>query len=196
KFTEKGEIILRVKQVADESETASLRFAISDTGIGIPADKRGLLFQSFSQVDGSMSRNFGGTGLGLAISKQLAEMMGGNIGVDSEVGKGSTFWFTARLHKESGAAQNDYRISGQIRQARILVAGAHEVSRQVLAESLRFLGCRFEECVDSLQACEQLRSAAARNESFDLAVIDVESFENNCEPLCDALLQDAALQQT
>ncbi|MCP4715321.1 MAG: response regulator [Deltaproteobacteria bacterium] len=196
KFTEKGEIILRVKQVADESETASLRFAISDTGIGIPADKRGLLFQSFSQVDGSMSRNFGGTGLGLAISKQLAEMMGGNIGVDSEAGKGSTFWFTARLHKKSGAAQNDYRISGQIRQARILVAGAHEVSRQALAESLRFLGCRFEECVDSLQACEQLRSAAARNESFDLAVIDVESFENNCEPLCDALLQDAALQQT
>jgi PAS domain S-box-containing protein len=97
KFTSQGKITVRVSSLSQSSGAVELRFSISDTGIGIPADKIGILFNKFSQVDASTTRKFGGSGLGLAISKQLVEMMGGKIGVNSEFGQGSEFWFTVRL---------------------------------------------------------------------------------------------------
>ncbi|MBF0257261.1 MAG: response regulator [Desulfamplus sp.] len=100
KFTEKGEVVLHIYLVDDSSEYASVRFDVKDTGIGIPANRMNRLFRSFSQVDASMSRNYGGTGLGLAISKQLTELMGGTIGVESKEGMGSTFWFKLTFEKQ------------------------------------------------------------------------------------------------
>ncbi len=97
KFTARGEVIIRVSVVAESAGQVQLRMAVQDTGIGIPADKQNRLFNKFSQVDASTTRNYGGTGLGLAISKQLAELMGGEIGVRSEAGHGSEFWFTVSL---------------------------------------------------------------------------------------------------
>ena len=109
KFTHAGEVSVRVSIVEDDvkSEKVTLRFSVRDTGIGIPADKIVRLFKEFSQVDGSMTRQYGGTGLGLSISKQLAELMGGKAGVSSEEGKGSEFWFTARFNKQAVSAAEE-----------------------------------------------------------------------------------------
>ncbi|KAA3619321.1 MAG: response regulator [Calditrichaeota bacterium] len=99
KFTDKGCITFQCKQLDEDEKSTHLQFNVIDTGIGIPKEKQGQIFESFSQVDSSTTRKFGGTGLGLTISRQLAVMMGGEVGVSSEVGEGSTFWFTARLAK-------------------------------------------------------------------------------------------------
>ncbi len=103
KFTEQGEVAVRVSLAKEYEANVLVRFEVADTGIGIASEGQARLFQSFCQVDGSHARRHGGTGLGLAIAKQLAEHMGGTIGVDSEVGKGSTFWFTVLLEKEQPA---------------------------------------------------------------------------------------------
>ena len=116
KFTEKGEIIVRAR-VKEEDEIGKLvHFSVSDTGIGLTDEQMGRLFQAFEQADTSTTRQYGGTGLGLAISKRLAELMGGDVGVESELGKGSTFWFTARLGKSDAVTQSC--------RGRICVAGA------------------------------------------------------------------------
>jgi signal transduction histidine kinase len=110
KFTEKGEVVIHVTLGEESNSHAKVQFVVSDTGMGIPKDRMDRLFKSFSQVDASTTRKFGGTGLGLAISKKLAEMMGGQIGIESEEGKGSRVWFTASFEKQPG----DGRVAGSV----------------------------------------------------------------------------------
>lgn len=137
KFTSEGEVALRVSLEQEAAQEVVLRFSVRDTGIGIPADKLNLLFQKFTQVDASTTRRYGGTGLGLAISKQLAELMGGAIGVQSEPGCGSEFWFTARLDKQLPEALSRRRSSGNYSAVRAQLADNHRAGHDLPPATLR-----------------------------------------------------------
>ena len=133
KFTEDGEVVLRVKLVKETSHTVVVRIEVKDTGIGITEEQQARLFQSFTQADASTTRRYGGTGLGLAISKQLVELMGGEIGMESQPGKGSTFWFTAQLEKSPlGAKARHAGLDG----LRILVVDDNETNRKIVHEQV------------------------------------------------------------
>jgi signal transduction histidine kinase/CheY-like chemotaxis protein len=133
KFTEQGSITVRIRPLEDTPDSVMLRFEVTDTGIGIAPEDQYRLFATFEQADGSMTRKYGGTGLGLAISKRLARLMGGEVGVDSQPGAGSTFWFTARLGKTGELARSSAPTSaGETAEARLLAAFAG--TRILLAE--------------------------------------------------------------
>jgi signal transduction histidine kinase/CheY-like chemotaxis protein/HPt (histidine-containing phosphotransfer) domain-containing protein len=139
KFTEQGEIVLSVRPVGDAAAdgSRSLRFEVRDTGIGIPPDRLGRLFRSFSQVDASTTRKYGGTGLGLAICKQLSELMGGSAGVDSVDGQGSTFWCELRVYPQTGEARPEPATPEELRGLRAIVVDDNAATRQVLDYTLR-----------------------------------------------------------
>ena len=175
KFTERGEIMLEAA-IESHSDT-KIRFEITDTGIGIRSEQIGELFQPFAQADASTTRRYGGTGLGLAISKQLVELMGGTIGVRSQQGHGSTFWFTM-VYEPSDQKQlaTDWRAEGAsssgaadriARDVRILVAEDNIINREVALAQLRKLGLKATAVVNGAEAVEALRDGG-----YDLALMD------------------------
>jgi PAS domain S-box-containing protein len=137
KFTSEGQVVLRAELVAQDEQRATIKFTVRDSGIGIPKDRQQFLFSSFTQVDGSTTRKFGGTGLGLAISKQLTEMMGGQIGLESELGVGTLFWFTIALEKSVISEA----IPAAVVPARVLILEPHAASQIALREMLAVAGC-------------------------------------------------------
>ncbi len=158
----------------EEPETILLRFSVRDTGIGIPADKMCLLFNKFSQVDPSTTRQYGGTGLGLAISKQLAEMMGGQVGVNSEECKGSEFWFTARFAKQAGGGHAESFPPAILRDVHILIVDDSATYREVLTTHLESWGMRPMDVQDGPGALQALYHALTENDPFRIAVIDMQ----------------------
>jgi two-component system, sensor histidine kinase and response regulator len=173
KFTEQGEVVLRVNLVEDAPSThAALRFEISDTGIGISQELQPRLFQSFVQADGSTTRRYGGTGLGLAISKRLVGLMGGSIAVESQSGKGSTFWFTARFERQPGESAAAPGAVTRLAGRRVLVVDDNATNRQILRQQLSHWGLRVSTVEDGPRALLALEAAAASEAPFDLAVLD------------------------
>ncbi|MCS7261649.1 MAG: PAS domain S-box protein, partial [Anaerolineae bacterium] len=175
KFTEKGEVVLRVTRERETATHVTVRFVVRDTGIGIPKDRFDRLFQSFSQLDASTTRKYGGTGLGLAISKRLAELMGGQIGAESEVGKGSTFWFTAVFEKLSPETQEAEEeapaLPDWLRGRRVLVVDDSATNRLILREQLRSWGCQPEEAASADEALQKLLETLEKGEELYRAVL-------------------------
>ncbi len=171
KFTERGEVVVRVSRDEGETATPSLRFSVHDTGIGIPADRLDRLFQSFSQVDSATARRYGGTGLGLAISKRLCEMMGGRIWVESDPGKGSTFSFTisARPAPDFSAPGRHEGTQPQLSGRRLLVVDDNETNRLIITRQVRAWGMVSRETGSPREALEWIR----RGDPFDVGILDM-----------------------
>ncbi|MBI2726413.1 MAG: PAS domain S-box protein [Polaromonas sp.] len=171
KFTETGVIVVsaRVEQLGEQE--VLLRFAVKDTGIGLTQEQIGRLFQSFEQADSSTTRKFGGTGLGLAISKKLVELMGGEVGVESEVGAGSTFWFTARLGV-SLLKRRELVPLPNLRGRNVLVVDDNEIARTVIVDMLKAMSFQVGQASSGKMAVEEVRKAATANRSFEIIYLD------------------------
>jgi signal transduction histidine kinase/DNA-binding response OmpR family regulator/HPt (histidine-containing phosphotransfer) domain-containing protein len=169
KFTETGEIVVAIRLVEDLGNAVMLRFEVRDTGIGLSEDQMGRLFQSFQQADSSTTRKYGGTGLGLAISKKLAELMGGAVGVESEPGRGSTFWFTARLGK--GKPRRALVPRPDLRGRHLLVVDDNENARTVLVDMLTSMSFRVD-AVDSGKAAIALVREMTNAKPFEVIFLD------------------------
>ena len=174
KFTHEGEVVISAETDSVNDESVMIRFSVRDTGIGIPEDRQAAIFTPFTQADGSTARKYGGTGLGLSISRQLTELMGGEIGVESAEGKGSTFWFTARFAKQTTEVSETSKVleKADITSARILVVDANATNRTVMTTMLNCWGCRFEATGDGETALTLLREAAEQNDPFRVALLE------------------------
>ena len=193
KFTPSGEVAVRATLVSDTPSKVTLRFSITDTGIGIPVEKQSYLFQKFSQVDASTTRQFGGTGLGLAISKQLSHLMGGEIGFTSTAGQGSEFWFTASFARPEGPMPVLQEFS-DLDGCHILVVDDNATNREVLTVQLRAWGMRVEEASNGPAALLMLARARDAGDPFQTAVLDMQMPEMDGATLGRSIRADATLK--
>jgi two-component system, sensor histidine kinase and response regulator len=195
KFTERGEVVVSALLVEEKDGRALLRFSVSDTGIGIAPELQGKLFHSFSQLDPSTTRRFGGTGLGLAISKQLVEMMGGTISVESRLGEGSTFEFTVAFEVCPDASEPARVVPDAFRRLRVLAVDDNATNRKLLRMLLGSWGCDHHEVDSGPAALATLEQAAARGRPFQLALIDYSMPGMDGEELGRRIKADPELRQ-
>ena len=195
KFTETGKITVSVNLVMAEADNLLVRFAVSDTGIGIPPEQQGRLFKAFEQADNSPTRRFGGTGLGLAIAHRLAHLMGGEAGVTSTLGQGSTFWFTVRLQVGTSATdivtprlsadEAERVISSEYAHARILLVEDNAINQEVALELLRGVGLQADLAVNGKKAVKMAAETA-----YDLILMDIQM------PIMDGLTATRLIRAT
>ena len=198
KFTETGEVVIHVQLEAQDGDGDDIRlhFAVSDTGIGIPKDKQGVIFEAFSQADGSTTRKYGGTGLGLAISSQLVAMMSGKLWVESEVGKGSTFHFTVVMRHSKERNPNAQRRYTNLPGLRVLVVDDNATNRVILEEVLLNWQMKPTTASNAADAFAALQKARANGEPFGLVLLDCVLPGTDGFGLAAQIQQDTDLAET
>ncbi len=195
KFTEKGSVSIHVYVEEEGLDNVLIKFSVVDTGLGVKKDKIKNLFTSFTQLDASMTRKFGGTGLGLSISKNLVSMLGGNVGVESEFGRGSTFWFTALFKKQKEMKSSDKLLYDSLDGIKVLVIDDFRIDRHVFIAYLKSWGCVCFEAKSSVEAIKILKNGVSINKPFDIAVIDKQVPEMNGNKLCEKIRNEPLLEE-
>jgi PAS domain S-box-containing protein len=192
KFTREGEIVIEVSAVGQRDGKVVAQFQVRDTGIGIAPETLKTLFQPFVQADASTTRHFGGTGLGLSIVRRLVEMMGGAVGIESELGKGSTFWFTLPMEPATGAAQPKpielHRLG-----RRVLIVDDHETNRRVLAGQLMHAGYEVSLAKTGAETLQLMRQGCADNHPYDLVLADYQLEDMDGAALGERINADSQL---
>ncbi len=195
KFTGKGHVVVTVSQQSLNAERAEMRISVEDTGLGIPASKVCTLFRKFSQVDDSSTRKYGGTGLGLAIAKQLVELMGGAIGVESRPGQGSTFWFTMPLPLDTNPAVLPAPVE-DLRGLRALIVDDSQINRRVLDQQVTSWGLRNGSFASAEGVVDALRTAYEARDPYHFALLDYQMPEVDGLTLAAAIKREPTLAST
>ncbi|MCP4711173.1 MAG: response regulator, partial [Planctomycetes bacterium] len=195
KFTHDGYILIDVSCQNKDENHVDLKFSVEDTGIGIEQEKLRTIFDKFTQADTSTTRKYGGTGLGLAISKQLVELMGGRIGVESQEGKGSTFWITMSLPLDKKTVVEPLP-QGNLDQVRVLIVDDIDVNRRVIKEQLNNWNIDNDVCAGGEEALKTMREAAQDGSPYQMAILDFHMPGMDGEQLGNAIKEDPLLQET
>jgi PAS domain S-box-containing protein len=196
KFTKRGAVVVRISMEHETETHALIRVQVEDSGIGISSEAQNRIFQAFSQADGSTTRRYGGTGLGLAIAKQLVTLMQGKIGVESEPGKGSTFWFTARLEKQVGSALPlETRVCDFV-DVRVLTVAGNVTSGAILCQQLGAFDVQPDSATTGAEALKILRAAASEGHPYHLALIDVQLSDMDTRTLARFIKANSSLAGT
>ena len=196
KFTERGEVVLHAEVQTCSQAQVELRFAVTDTGIGIPPEKQQLIFDAFEQADRSMTRKYGGTGLGLAISSQLVKLMGGRLWLESRHGQGSTFCFTAPFARQRDTTQTGVRARASLRDLPVVVVDDNATNRRILEEMLVSWQLKPALVASGQEALEAMHQAHAAGNPFALAVIDSQMPEMDGFTLAERIQKDRKLGDT
>ncbi|MHB1306422.1 MAG: PAS domain S-box protein [Limisphaerales bacterium] len=195
KFTERGEVVVRLRTTVETDHQATFHFEVEDSGIGIDSEAQARIFEPFSQADGSTTRRYGGTGLGLAISRQLVDLMGGQMGLRSTPGSGSTFWFEISLPRQPHAAEAEPP-PPILAAKRILVVDDNATHRAMLVGLLRHWALEAEEAPNAPDAMSMLMAAEQAGRPFDLALIDIQMPGTDGFVLAEAVKTEPQLDQT
>jgi len=193
KFTERGEVVVRASIDSRDDAAVTVRFSVRDTGIGIPPEGHAKIFDSFTQADGSTTRKFGGTGLGLTISRQLIEMMGGTIRVESEPGRGSDFIFTVRLRMPEASGPRSLIARTDLKGLKVLVVDDNRTNREILEKQLHIWEMQCRGVGGGDKALSLLREAASASEHFDLAILDYHMPDMDGMQLAGMIRSDSSL---